>query len=271
MSRLERYPDGSQAAEACGRQILEWLDGAIAEQGQATLAISGGSSPRPMFEMFARTRFRWDLVHLFWVDERGVPPADAQSNFKLADEAWVAPAQFPRTNVHRMEGELPAQTAAQREVAHRVLIAALGEALDDVVEDDLGAHARSANSPSGSTSLNGARPVPAILRAAVLDLCRLDMRAVSVTARTLIAAVFLTEGCARAPKRESELEAVRAEILAIEKQWASAIERRDAAACRRAAIESLSKNLTDGFVSALFWYVSMSSCFVPNAVSNRSV
>ena len=114
MSRLERYPDGSQAATACGRQILEWLDGAIAEQGQATLAISGGSSPRPMFEMFARTRFDWDQVHLFWVDERGVPPSDVQSNFKLADEAWLAPAQFPRANVHRIEGELSAQTAAQR-------------------------------------------------------------------------------------------------------------------------------------------------------------
>jgi 6-phosphogluconolactonase len=114
MSRVERYPDGLQAAEGCGRQILEWLDGAIAEQGQATLAISGGSSPRAMFEMFARTKFAWDQVHVFWVDERGVPPGDAQSNFKLADEAWLAPAQFARANVHRMEGELMAQTAAAR-------------------------------------------------------------------------------------------------------------------------------------------------------------
>ena len=117
MSRLERCPDGPQAAAACGAQILEWLDHAIAEQGQATLAISGGSSPRSMFEMFARTKFGWDQVHLFWVDERGVPPDDSQSNFKLADDAWLAPAQFPRANVHRIEGELPAQTAAQRYAA----------------------------------------------------------------------------------------------------------------------------------------------------------
>lgn len=117
MSRLERYPDGPLAAAACGAQILEWLDHAIAEQGQATLAISGGSSPRSMFEMFARTKFGWDQVHLFWVDERGVPPDDSQSNFKLADDVWLAPAQFPRANVHRIEGELPAQTAAQRYAA----------------------------------------------------------------------------------------------------------------------------------------------------------
>src|SRR5579862_1362691 len=114
MSRLERFSDERQAAAACGRQILEWLDHAIEERGQAALAISGGSSPRSMFEMFAGTMFPWEQVHLFWVDERGVPPADAQSNFKLADEAWLAPARFPRANVHRMEGELPAQTAAAR-------------------------------------------------------------------------------------------------------------------------------------------------------------
>jgi 6-phosphogluconolactonase len=114
MRRVERYPDGPHAAEACGKQVLEWLRAAIAEQGQATLAISGGSSPRPMFEMFARTGFRWEKVHLFWVDERGVPPADPQSNFKLADDTWLAPGRFPRSNVHRIEAELSAQTAAER-------------------------------------------------------------------------------------------------------------------------------------------------------------
>jgi 6-phosphogluconolactonase len=117
MSRLLRFPDAAEAAQACGRQTLEWLDGAIAEQGQATLAVSGGSSPRPMFEMFARTKFPWDQVHLFWVDERAVPPTDPQSNFKLADDVWLGPAQFPRSNVHRIEAELGAQAAAERYTA----------------------------------------------------------------------------------------------------------------------------------------------------------
>jgi ketosteroid isomerase-like protein len=69
------------------------------------------------------------------------------------------------------------------------------------------------------------------------DPCGLDMRAVSVTAKTLITAVFLTAACGRVPKREGDLEAVRVEILAIEKQWASAIERQDAAAFERLAAE----------------------------------
>ena len=72
------------------------------------------------------------------------------------------------------------------------------------------------------------------------------MRAVSITAKTLIAAVFITEGCARAPKREGDLEAERAEILAIEKQWASAIERQDAA-----AFEPAERRDRDGYREAL--------------------
>jgi ketosteroid isomerase-like protein len=65
----------------------------------------------------------------------------------------------------------------------------------------------------------------------------LDMRGISATARILITAVFVTQGCARAPKHETDLETVRAEILAIENQWATAIERQDAAAFERLAAE----------------------------------
>ncbi len=114
---VRRFADARQAAEGCGRQILEWLRGAIGERGRATLAISGGSSPRPMFEMFAQTHFDWERVHLFWVDERGVPPDDEQSNFKLANDTWLKAAGFPEGNLHRIETELPA-VAAERYVAN---------------------------------------------------------------------------------------------------------------------------------------------------------
>ncbi len=113
---IRRFADAQLAAVACGRQILEWLHDAIAERGQATLAISGGSSPRAMFAMFAATRFDWERVHLFWVDERGVPPTDAQSNFKLANDTWLKVGAFPEANLHRIEAELPAAVAAERYV-----------------------------------------------------------------------------------------------------------------------------------------------------------
>jgi 6-phosphogluconolactonase len=67
-----------------------------------------------MFQKLAATRFPWDKVHLFWVDERSVPPTDVASNFKLADDFLIQPAHIPHRNVHRVMGELPPEVAAKR-------------------------------------------------------------------------------------------------------------------------------------------------------------
>src|SRR5580658_8777201 len=107
-----RYPDAQRTAEACAQHILTRLEAAFAQKNQAALAISGGSSPRTMFEIFARTTFAWERVQLFWVDERGVPPSDSQSNFKLANDTWLAPGKFPPANIHRIEAELEPELAA---------------------------------------------------------------------------------------------------------------------------------------------------------------
>jgi 6-phosphogluconolactonase len=114
MSLITRHRNGIAAAEACGSYIIRLLEKATAAHGRATLAISGGSSPRPMFEMFARSGFAWDLVHIYWVDERCVPADDPQSNFKLANAVWLEPAHVPAPNVHRVLTELEPKEAARR-------------------------------------------------------------------------------------------------------------------------------------------------------------
>lgn len=114
MIDLKQFPDAAAAAIACAQQILDWLREALDNHALASLAISGGSSPRRMFEIFARTPFEWERVHLFWVDERAVPPSDAQSNFKLAQDSWLRPGNFPAANIHRVLAELdPAEAAAR--------------------------------------------------------------------------------------------------------------------------------------------------------------
>ena len=105
-----RFPNSEAAAQACGMRILDLLRAA---GSSAALAISGGSSPKLMFEFFARTMFPWERVHLFWVDERVVPPDDPQSNYKLAKDAWLKPAGFPESNIHRVKAELGAAEAAR--------------------------------------------------------------------------------------------------------------------------------------------------------------
>src|SRR5579872_6143737 len=110
---MNRFPDLQHAAEACGAHILARLEEAIGRSGRAMLAISGGSSPKPMFAFFGHSKFPWENVQLFWVDERAVLPTDAQSNFKLAADAWLEPGNFPKANVHRIQAELDPQQAAQ--------------------------------------------------------------------------------------------------------------------------------------------------------------
>jgi 6-phosphogluconolactonase len=112
--KVQRFTGAAEAAQACAESILLKLDRAMEERGAAYLAVSGGTSPKPMFEMFGRRAFAWDRVHLFWVDERVVPPTDSQSNYKLANDAWLIPAKFPAANVHRVITELAPEAAAER-------------------------------------------------------------------------------------------------------------------------------------------------------------
>jgi 6-phosphogluconolactonase len=111
---VSRYPKAAAAAEACGQHILDLLTQAISKRQKATVAVSGGTSPRPMFELFAKSGFAWDRVHVFWVDERCVPPSDPESNFRMANETWLAPAKVPSANIHRVLTEMePAEAARQ--------------------------------------------------------------------------------------------------------------------------------------------------------------
>jgi 6-phosphogluconolactonase len=109
--------DASAAAQACARRVLALLEDALSRQDAATLAISGGSTPKLLFDDLAAAAFPWDRVHLFWVDERCVPPSDDASNYKLARIHLIEPAHIPEANVHRIYGELDPSEAAARYVA----------------------------------------------------------------------------------------------------------------------------------------------------------
>lgn len=112
--KIHKLPDAAAAAQACAKDILERLHARLAMSGSASLAISGGTSPTVMFEYFARALFPWEHVHLFWVDERCVPPEHPESNYKLAFDTWLHAGQFPPDNIHRIEGERDPQDAAKR-------------------------------------------------------------------------------------------------------------------------------------------------------------
>jgi 6-phosphogluconolactonase len=89
---------------------------AIADHGRFAVALSGGSTPRAMFELLASPDFAedidWPNIHFFWSDERCVPPDDERSNYAQALKALLAPLAIADGNVHRMRGELDPHSGA---------------------------------------------------------------------------------------------------------------------------------------------------------------
>ena len=106
--------DPEAVAEAAAHFVLGRLEDALAGREVASLAVSGGSSPRGLFRKLAAARFPWDRVHFFWVDERSVPPSHNDSNFRLAQELLLAPARVSKHQIHRIPGELRPELAARR-------------------------------------------------------------------------------------------------------------------------------------------------------------
>ena len=144
--RIANDPQG--VADACAQYILDSLSETLNTQPRATLAISGGSSPRLMFSTMAKSGFDWSNVHFFWVDERCVPPTDDQSNFKMANDTLLAPAHIAKNNIHRIQGELLPDEAATRyveEIQHFFSLAEHQLPVFDVVHRGLGPDAHTAS------------------------------------------------------------------------------------------------------------------------------
>lgn len=86
------------------------------EKGRFAVALSGGSTPRSLYALLATSAYSrqvpWPDVHLFWGDERCVPPDHAESNYRMAREALLANVEIPTQNIHRMAGEKQPAAAA---------------------------------------------------------------------------------------------------------------------------------------------------------------
>lgn len=80
------YPDREALAIALAAGIAAKLAGAIAERGEASLAVSGGSTPKRLFEVLSETAIQWDRVTAILVDERIAPPDSERANQRLVRE-----------------------------------------------------------------------------------------------------------------------------------------------------------------------------------------
>jgi 6-phosphogluconolactonase len=101
------------AADIIARAIVE----AVQARGSCSLVLAGGSTPKGVYAALATIApdgiaVPWGRVHVFWGDERHVPPDHADSNYRMAHEALLSKVPVPAAQIHRIHGEDPDPKAA---------------------------------------------------------------------------------------------------------------------------------------------------------------
>jgi 6-phosphogluconolactonase len=108
------YDDPEELAQAAAREFAARAAEAIGERGRFAVVLAGGSTPRATYEILARDyrdTIDWNNVHVFFGDERSVPPDHDDSNYKMTRESLLD--HVPIGSVHRIQGELPPEEAAE--------------------------------------------------------------------------------------------------------------------------------------------------------------
>ncbi len=155
--------DEGQLAGLAGERVTQLIVQAVADRGTASVALAGGTTPRRLYANLAdarhqwRDRIPWAQAHLFWGDERHVPPDHPDSNYGMAKAALLDHVPIPAEHVHRIRGELP--DAHEAAADYDLVVSAFSRAsLFDVMLLGLGEDAHIASIFPGSELLNVRRP-----------------------------------------------------------------------------------------------------------------
>lgn len=109
-------PDLETLSREAAHFFVKLSSASVQGKGIFSVALAGGSTPRTLYQLLASSDFKeripWPGVHLFWGDERCVPPSHRDSNYKMVQETLISRITIPPENIHRMPGELdPGQGA----------------------------------------------------------------------------------------------------------------------------------------------------------------
>lgn len=108
--------DPQALARMAAEHLVQSAEEAFALQGRFSLALAGGSTPRALYTLLADAPFKdridWSRVHIFFGDERCVPPDHPDSNYRMASESLLSKVPIPAEQVHRMRGEIAPEAAA---------------------------------------------------------------------------------------------------------------------------------------------------------------
>ncbi len=114
---IKVYPNTQKLYHMTAMHILEIAGKAIREKGAFYIALSGGETPKGLFKLFGKDYYRkqtdWTHTHVFWSDERCVPPNDPESNYRAAYRLCLEKCHIPKNHIHRVPTEKPPLEAAR--------------------------------------------------------------------------------------------------------------------------------------------------------------
>ena len=104
VAQIRIVPDLEQLNRAAADEFVRLAQQQAQERDQFSVALAGGSTPRSFYALLASesycSRVPWESVHLFWGDERCVPPDHPESNFHMAQETLLSRVPLPAVNIH---------------------------------------------------------------------------------------------------------------------------------------------------------------------------
>lgn len=111
---IKIVPDNVTLARVAADEFHRAAEAAVHERGRFSVALSGGNTPRAVYSLLAseHEQLPWDRIHVFFGDERHVPPDHPDSNFRMANESLLSKVPIPEKNIHRIRAELDAEAAA---------------------------------------------------------------------------------------------------------------------------------------------------------------
>ncbi|WP_207511382.1 6-phosphogluconolactonase [Longitalea luteola] len=114
---LHIYKSPEEVSKALAAWITETIETTLQQQDRFTWVVTGGNSPKQLYELLAASPFReridWSKMHIFWGDERAVPLADNRNNAKMTFEHLLEKVPIVREQVHIMNTELPPAESAK--------------------------------------------------------------------------------------------------------------------------------------------------------------
>lgn len=206
-------PDADALFRAAAGLLVRAAGEAASSRGGFALVLSGGSTPRGLYSLLAAEEtllaaVLWNVTHVFWGDERHVPPDHAESNYCMASETLLSKVPIPPGNVHRIAGENPdtdrAAAAYEAEIRKHFRLAEGELPRFDLVFLGLGLEGHTASLFPGAAALDEKRRLAVGTRVEKLGAERITLTAPVFNAAANVA--FLVSGEEKSPILKAVVE-----------------------------------------------------------------